>query len=71
MAVNLNETIQAIKRAGVSNVRMTPMSGQNVHTGNYQIEIKEGTVWRAVAVGMPKVTAANIIEQATNRVICG
>ena len=69
--INLNEAIQHIKKAGEANVRSTPMSGQNVHSGLYAIEICEGGSWRAVAEGMTKMTAENIIQQATNRVICG
>jgi len=71
MAINLNETIQKIKKAGVNNVRAVPMAGQNVNTGQYMIEIKEGNAWVPIVEGIPRVTADNIIQQATNRVICG
>jgi len=69
--VNLNEAIQYIKKAGEANVRSVPMTGQNVNSGLYAIEILESGQWMVVAEGMTKLTAENIITQATNRVICG
>ena len=69
--VNLNEAIQHIKRAGEANVRSVPMTSQNVNSGLYAIEVLEGGQWMVVAEGMTKLTAENIITQATNRVICG
>jgi hypothetical protein len=71
MTINMSETIHKIKRVGATNVRMIPMPGQNVNTGMYQVEIKEGSNWISVAEGMPKDTAASIIQQATSKVICG
>ncbi len=71
MAVNLNEAIASIKRAGVANVRSVPMPGQNYNVGMYQIEIKNGNDWAPIVEGIPRATAENIIAQATNRVICG
>ena len=44
MAVNINEAIMKIRAAGPANVRSIPMEGQNVHTGQYQIEVKEANV---------------------------
>ena len=69
--IDLNEAIQHIKKAGENNVRCTPMPGQNVRSGLYAIEVCEGGLWVSVAEGMTKMTAENIIVQATNRVICG
>ena len=71
MAVNVNEAIEKIKKAGVQFVRTVPMPGQNVNTGDYQIEIKEGGAWSPVATGITKKIAEDIISQATNRVILG
>ena len=71
MAVNLNEAFQRIRAAGPTKVRAVPMPGQNVHSGQYMIEIKDGEAWVCLVEGIPKVTANNIISQATNRVICG
>ena len=71
MAVNINEAIMKIRAAGPANVRSTPMEGQNVHTGQYQIEVKESDMWVPVAIGITKTIADNIISQAVNRVICG
>ena len=69
--VNLNEAVRHIKKAGEHSVRTTPMQGQNVHSGLYAIEVCDGGQWRAVAEGMAKTTAEDIIAQATNNVICG
>ena len=71
MKVNLTETIQVIKKAGATNVRATPMPGQNVATGMYRIETRSGSTWSTIADGMPKSTAEDIINQAVNRTICG
>lgn len=69
--VNLNEAIQAIKNAGPTNVRAVPMAGQNINSGNYQIDIMEGSSWKTVVSMIPEATARNLIAQATNRTICG
>lgn len=71
MTVNVNEAVVRIKQAGAENVRCVPMSGQNVNTGMYQIEICEGGSWSTVATGMTKQTAEGIISQAVNKVILG
>lgn len=69
--MDLNDAIQKIKAAGANNVRAVPMPGQNVVSGKYQIEIKEGGSWGVVVNGATKALAEGIIHQATNRVICG
>jgi len=71
MAININEAIIKIKKAGPGKVRAVPMEGQNIHTGQYQIEVQENEEWIPVAVGVTKTIAENIINQAINRVICG
>jgi hypothetical protein len=71
MAVNVNEAIEKIKKAGVANVRTVPMPGQNVNAGDYQIEINESGAWIPVATGISKKIAEDIVSQATNRVILG
>lgn len=68
--LNLNEATQQIKRAGAANVRVLPMPGQNVNTGDYQIEINDSG-WRPVVSGLKKDIAESIVEKALNRVICG
>lgn len=71
MAVNVNEAIEKIKKAGAANVRTVPMPGQNVNAGDYQIEINESGTWIPVATGISKKIAEDIVSQATNRVILG
>lgn len=67
--INLSEAIQKIKKAGASNARSVPMAGQNVNTGLYQIELMSEGTWTAIVSGIPKITAEQIIQQATNRVL--
>lgn len=71
MPVNMVETVNKIKKAGTTGVRAVPMSGQPATGGLYQIEIKEGVVWSAIAEGLPQTTATDLIRQATSRMICG
>jgi len=71
MAVNLNETVQKIKQVGSQNVRSTPMPGEDVVNGKYQIEVNENGVWSAIAIGVSKRIAEDIISQAVNRTILG
>lgn len=69
--ININEALLRIKQAGATNVRAVPADGQNIHTGLYQIEIREAGNWIAIATGMPRSTAEDLIRQATNKVILG
>jgi hypothetical protein len=71
MPINLNEAIQKIKTVGPANVRVIPMPGQNIMTGNYQIEVQDGGNWSSIVVGIKKSMAEDIVSQATNRVILG
>lgn len=71
MPINLSETMVRIKQAGASNVRAIPMSGQNAISGTYQIEIKDESGWVAIAEGLTKTLADQVIKEATNRLICG
>lgn len=71
MPINVNEAIQKIKQAGSDSVRAVPMPGEDVKSGNYQIEIKSGDLWAPIVVGVNKKIAEDIISQATNRVILG
>jgi len=71
MPVNVNEAVNRIKAAGTTNVRSVPMQGQNVHSGSYQIEIKENNIWVVIAECPNKKIADDIISQATNNVILG
>lgn len=71
MSVDLSKVITEIKEAGPTKVRSVPMSGHNVNSGLYQIEVvKEGS-WVAVAQSLPQKTALDLIQTATNRTICG
>lgn len=72
MAINLSEALVVMRKAGPNNIRAIPMSGQNVHTGLYKVEVKHGLGWECVLEGIPKSTAENLISQAvTSRVILG
>ena len=71
MPINLNEAIQKIKTVGPANVRVIPMPGQNIMTGNYQIEVQDGGNWSSFVVGIKKSMAEDFVSQATNRVILG
>lgn len=70
MPHNLNETIQKIKQAGPSSVRIVPMDGQPI-TGQYQIEISPQGSWVAIISGLTKQMAEDIVQQATNKVLLG
>lgn len=69
--MNINEATMAIKRVGAAKVRVTPMPGQNVMDGDYQIEISDGGSWSSIVTGVKKSIAEQIVSQALNRVICG
>ena len=71
--MNLNETVQQIKKAGAQRVRCIPMPGQNVNTGFYAVQIKEAHTldWNTIVDGLPKSTAEDLIKQATSRLILG
>jgi hypothetical protein len=71
MTVDVTSATVAIKNAGAVNVRVTPMPGQSITEGDYQIEIKNGQNWSTVMTGVKKVIAEQIVAQALNRVICG
>lgn len=71
MVANINEAVARIKKVGSSHVRSVPMPGQNVNTGNYQIEIDEGNGWTPIVVGVQRSIADSIIQQAVNKVILG
>ncbi len=69
--INLNETINTIKKIGASNTRIVPMENQNPLDGNVSIEVRLDGNWSPVVSGIKKSTAEDIIRQATNRVILG
>jgi len=72
MPINVNEATAKIKAAGSSNVRAVPMPGQNVHSGTYQIEVKQSDGhWVVIAECPNKKIAEDIISQATSSVILG
>lgn len=69
-SLNLNEAIEAIKKAGVRNARCVPMEGQAID-GNYQIEVRENGSWAVIVTNVKQRMAEDIISQASNRVILG
>jgi len=71
MPVSLNEALVRIRKVGAQGVRAVPMPNQNVHTGKYQIEIRDGDSWSVLVEGLPRSSADDLIKQATNRVILG
>ncbi len=71
MALDLAAAVQKIKGVGQTNVRVVPMSGQNIHGGDYQIEINESGSWSAIVSGIKQRIAEDIVAQATNRVLLG
>ena len=71
MNIDVSKVTQAIKTAGSTNVRVTPMPGQSIVEGDHQIEINENGSWSPIATGIKKMIAEQIISQALNRVICG
>ena len=71
MPLNMNETIQRIKKAGAQAVRTVPMEGQSVKDGFYKIEVRDGNNWVVLVENIPHNTATDLINQATNRVLLG
>ena len=71
MSINLNEAIGRIRKAGATKVRCLPMPGQNVQTGNYRIEVDEGQGWQTIVEGIPKSSAEDLVQTATNRLLLG
>jgi nitrate reductase beta subunit len=69
--LNVNEAIQKIKSIGASNVRIVPMAGQPINSGDHQIEIKSGANWEPIVSGVKKKMAEDIVNQAINKVILG
>lgn len=69
--INVNEATMKIKAAGANNVRVVPRPGQNVQSGEYQIEIKDGSSWQTIAVCPNRSIADSIVNQAVNKVILG
>jgi hypothetical protein len=71
VVLNVNEALVKIRGVGANKVRSVPMSGQNVNSGFYQIEILEGAQWVPIVTMVQQATASDLIKQATNRTICG
>jgi molybdenum cofactor biosynthesis enzyme MoaA len=68
--MNINEAVQKIKKAGITNVRVLPMDGQSFN-GLHKIEIRNGGAWGMVVEGLEKAMAEGIVRQAVNKVILG
>lgn len=71
MAVNISEALVVMRKAGPNGIRTMPMPGQNIHTGLYKIEVKQGSGWASILEGIPKATADSLINQSTSRVLLG
>jgi len=71
MAINVQEAVQRIRRAGLTNTRIVPMPGNNPLDGDHQIEVHEGNQWSTVLMGVKKNIAEAIISQAASKVILG
>ena len=63
---SLNEAVNKIKSAGISNTRITTVSGNN-----YQIEVFKDGKWEVVVNSVTRPMAEDIVRQATNKVILG
>ena len=70
MPININSITEAIKRAGPTKVRITPMAGQTIE-GKQQIEVSEGGSWSVIADGLSYKMASDLVSQASSRVILG
>lgn len=71
MSINVNDAVQAIKKVGAINTRISQMSGETLD-GNHQIEVQSSPgIWQTVLVGIKKPLAESIVREATNRVILG
>lgn len=68
--IDINSVSMKIKTAGVNKTRIVPVEGDGFN-GLQQIQIMEGSEWVTVATGMEKAIAEQIVQNATNRVICG
>lgn len=69
--IDVNEATKKIKAVGANNVRVVPCPGQNVHTGEHQIEVNNDGSWSVIATCPTKKIAEDIVSQAVNRVILG
>lgn len=68
--INISEALIAMKKAGSTKVRMVPDPGQSIQ-GTHRIEIYENSSWNAIIVGLPRTTASDLINQASNKVLLG
>ena len=71
MSINVNDAVQAIRKAGSINTRISQMAGETMD-GSHQIEVQNSPgIWQVVLVGIKKPLAESIVREATNRVILG
>lgn len=61
----MQKTINKITMAGKGGARIKPDGA------NYKIEILQGGVWITAVSGLTKPIAESILENASNRTICG
>ena len=71
MAINISEALVEMRKAGPRGIRTMPMTGQDINSGMYKIEVSHGGMWDCVLEGLPRSTAESLISQATSRVIFG
>lgn len=71
MSLDVNSATQEIKKAGATNVRITPMAGQSITEGDYQIEVNRNGMWSPIMTGVKKPIAEQVVNHALNKVICG
>jgi hypothetical protein len=63
----LQEAVAKIRQVGITNVRISPISGDTKH----QIEIQENGSWIKILNPMEKNMAEDVLRQASNKVILG
>ena len=63
----LQEAVAKIRQVGITNVRISPISGDTKH----QIEIMESGSWIKILSPMEKNMAEDVLRQASNKVILG
>lgn len=67
MDPNLKSVINKITMAGNGNSRVI----REDNGGTYKIEVRQGGVWIRVISGLTKTIADSLVQQASNRTICG
>lgn len=63
----VQEAVARIRKVGVENARITPISGSK----KVKIEIKNGGGWATVLKDLDQNIAEDVLQQAKNRLIFG